>query len=217
MIVIWQLESEKHDINPTIDNAQLTRFQTPITCIYNMTQFRLNSVLLNICFQQPFVSMQRHHTVLTIPVVDFTVISGVMQACKTCSAAIIFLPVKHADVKSGSPICPWFCDAFLEIATLQWLNALFLSIAPGWSEEVNKKMTEPPSFSLEAAVPRPTTRCGEKLLWTLGLEWSSSVKDKFVLSRSLEFAQINLTRPPRQSSWLRYAHWFDLIGPSVSG
>lgn len=83
--------------------------------------------------------MQRHHPVLTKPVVDFTVISGVMLACKTCSVAIIFLPLKHADVKSGSPICPWFCDAFLEIATLQWLNALFLSIAPGEARKLTRK------------------------------------------------------------------------------
>lgn len=74
-----------------------------------------------------------------IPCSTFTVISSVMQACKTYSAAIIFLSLKHADVKSGSPICPWFWDAFFEIASLQWLNALFLSIAPGVARKLTRK------------------------------------------------------------------------------
>lgn len=114
--------------------------------------------------------MQRHHPVLTKPVVDFTVISGVMLACKTCSVAIIFLPLKHADVKSGSPICPWFCDAFLEIATLQWLNALFLSIAPGEARKLTRKWRSPQVFLSKLRSHAPRQQVGrnycEHLVWS---------------------------------------------------
>lgn len=51
----------------------------------------------------------------------------------------------------------------------------------------------------------------------MGYEWSSPVKEGFVWSRRVKFAGVNLTRPPRQSNWLRGERWVDFIGPEVIG